>query len=147
MTLLTYDETSLNSLGISSTRRGSSYGIGEEAETVREAPKKAYTESIMSYTIPDSFKKFCDLAATWKEETNLKSSLVEISLHPAYQEIIGMGKIVIPWILQELEREPDHWFWALRALTGIDPVRPSERGNMRAMTNAWLKWGKENGYP
>ncbi len=146
MTLLTYDEISLNSLGISSTRRGSSYGIGKEAETVREATQKAYTGSIMSYTTLDSLAKFCDLAATWKEETNLKSSLIEISLHPAYQEIIGMGKIVIPLILQELEREPDHWFWALRALTGIDPVRPSERGNMKAMTDAWLKWGKENGY-
>lgn len=141
MTLLIYDETSLNSLGISSTRRGSSYGIGEEAKTVGKATKKA-----LSYTTLDSLTKFCNLAATWKEETNLKSSLIEISLHPTYQEIIGMGKIVIPWILQKLEREPDHWFWALRALTGIDPVKPSERGNMRAMTNAWLKWGKENGH-
>ena len=34
-----------------------------------------------------------------------------------YQRIIGMGLPVVPLILEELEREPDQWFWALEAIT------------------------------
>lgn len=144
MALLTHYEATLDD-NLSSVRR-SSYGVGEEAEVVKEEARKAYAESTIPYTNLGDIKKFGNLAATWKEATNLKSSLVQISLHPSYQEIIGMGKVVIRLILMELEREPDHWFLALRALTGVDPVNPSERGNIKAMSKAWLKWGKENDY-
>ena len=67
-------------------------------------------------------------------------------MHPAYQEIIGMGKGVISLLLAELRREPDDWFWALHALTGATPVPPTSRGNLREMTEAWLQWGLEKGY-
>jgi hypothetical protein len=66
-------------------------------------------------------------------------------LHPAYQRIIGMGTAAVPFLLCELERRPDHWFWALTAITGADPVKPEHRGKLREMANAWLKWGKEQG--
>ena len=38
----------------------------------------------------------------------------------------------------ELRREPDHWFWALIAITGEDPVAPKDRGKLQEMTDAWL---------
>src|SRR5947207_10431415 len=60
----------------------------------------------------------------------------EIALHPAYQQIIGMGKEAIPLILEELQREEDHWFWALKSITGDDPVAPSERGQLPKMTRS-----------
>jgi hypothetical protein len=43
--------------------------------------------------------------------------------HPAYQRIIEMGQPVMPLIFRELEREPDHWFWALQSITGENPVK------------------------
>lgn len=67
-------------------------------------------------------------------------------MHPAYQRIIGLGPAVIPLILADLARQPDHWFWALKALTGEDPVSPGDRGKMAAMSEAWLRWGRANGY-
>jgi hypothetical protein len=66
--------------------------------------------------------------------------------HPAYREIISMGKPVVPLILAELEERPDYWFAALRAITGEDPVPNEARGNVRAMTGAWLAWGRVHGY-
>jgi hypothetical protein len=56
-----------------------------------------------------------------------------------------MGTAVVPHLLRELERRPDHWFWALTAITGADPVKPEDRGKLRKMTDAWLRWGKEQG--
>jgi hypothetical protein len=90
--------------------------------------------------------RFQELAAEWKEATAFTSSLTEIATHPAYQRIIGMGKQALPLILDELRREPDHWFWALKAITGDDPVAPSDRGNLERMAAAWLDWADKRGY-
>ena len=59
---------------------------------------------------------------------------------PSYQQIIGMGDMALPLILRELAREPDHWFWALHAITGADPVEPDARGDVRKMAKAWIEW-------
>ncbi len=90
-------------------------------------------------------EKFQALAETWRQEVQFQSSVTEMVLHPAYQRIIGMGTAVVPHLLRELECRPDHWFWALTAITGADPVKPEDRGKLRKMTKAWLRWGKEQG--
>ena len=89
------------------------------------------------------FKKF---AEEWRLETGMLSLVTQKSMHQAYQRIIGMGQPVIPLILRDLEQKPDHWFWALRAITGDNPVKPEQRGRMKQMAQAWIQWGKEHGY-
>ena len=102
-----------------------------------------------SYTPKENIEsvkeKFERLANQWKEETNLSSSISEMAMHPAYQKIIGMGKVVIPLILNELSKKPDQWFWALSAITGEEPDLPY-RSRVKDMALAWLRWGKERGY-
>jgi hypothetical protein len=90
--------------------------------------------------------QFYALAKKWKEETKHLSSVHEMVLHPAYQQIIGMGKEALPFLLSELRWRPDHWFWALHAITGEDPVPPEEKGNIFAMAQRWVRWGAENGW-
>ena len=90
--------------------------------------------------------RFRQLVAVWKEQTEHLSSATKMAMHPAYQQIIGMGPVAVPWLLGELRREPDHWFWALWAITGADPIPPENRGKVVEMAQAWLKWGEANGY-
>lgn len=90
-------------------------------------------------------RRFFELAAQWKRERGPHSSSARLAQHPAYQQIIELGPEAIPLLLRELEREPDHWFRALHALTGADPVPAESRGDVRAMTAAWLNWGREQG--
>lgn len=90
-------------------------------------------------------QKFDRLARQWREETLVLSSILQMSMHPAYQQIIGMGSCAVSLLLRELEREPNHWFWALHAITGVDPVPETDHGNVEAMTEAWLRWGEEQG--
>ena len=90
--------------------------------------------------------KFTALAKTWKAERGPQSSITRISVHPAYQQIIGMGDAAVPLILRELESSPDHWFWALNAITGVDPIPVSSRGVIPEMIKAWLDWGAQHGY-
>ena len=89
---------------------------------------------------------FLELAEQWRRETGMMSLVSKMSIHPAYQRIIGMGQAVVPLILRELEQEPDHWFWALQAITGANPVRSEQRGRLKQMAEAWVQWGRENGY-
>ena len=69
-----------------------------------------------------------------------------MAAHPAYQEIIGMGWPVVPLLLAELQRRPDHWFIALEEITGANPVPPESEGKVKKMAEAWVQWGKSGGY-
>jgi len=86
------------------------------------------------------------LASEWKEQVGGSSFVAEKTNHPAYQKIIEMGSVVVPFILRELEQKPTHWFEALKAITGVNPVQPEQRGRTKQMAQAWLKWGREQGY-
>ncbi len=87
-------------------------------------------------------ERFQKLAATWKSAVRFLSDMDEMCSHPAYQEIIGMGAAALPFIFLELEREPDNWFWALKAITGEDAVPEEHRGNVELMAKDWLLWAQ-----
>lgn len=89
---------------------------------------------------------FDELVEEWREGTKFSSSLTHMVLHPAYQRIIGIGPEAVPMILRELQHRPAQWFWALRSITGEDPVDPEDAGRVRKMTEAWLDWGRKRGY-
>ena len=90
-------------------------------------------------------ERFNLLLQDWKSRTRHLSNVAQISLVSSYQQIIGMGPSALPLILTELQRETDHWFWALEAITGENPVPDSDAGDMAASARAWIQWGKENG--
>ncbi len=91
-------------------------------------------------------QRFHRLAATWDEATAYLSSMEEASKHPAYQEIIGMGQAVVPLLLRDLQEQHRHWFIALRQITGAQPIPKEAAGNVPQMVEAWVRWGKDNGY-
>jgi TPR repeat protein len=91
--------------------------------------------------------RFQQLVREWHVERGTTSSPIDMATCPAYQRILAMGKPAISLILKQLELEgddPDHWFWALSYLTGEDPVPSDDQGNMRKMSDAWLRWGRNN---
>jgi hypothetical protein len=91
--------------------------------------------------------RFDRLAAEWKSETLFLSKISAKVLHPAYQKIIGMGADAIPFILRDLkDNGPNHWGWALNAITDDNPVSKDAVGNISAMSEAWLQWGVKKGY-
>jgi len=90
-------------------------------------------------------KQFKRLADQWRRDIGPTSSAARMAQHPAYQEIIRMGDAVVPCILAEIEREPDHWFIALYEITGADPVRKAHRGDIEKMAEDWVAWGKKQG--
>jgi hypothetical protein len=72
------------------------------------------------------------------------SSVTKMVSHPSYRRIIGLGRPALPFLFRELEREADHWFVALNAITGADPVLPGATFSEAA--ESWLAWGQKKGY-
>ena len=90
-------------------------------------------------------RRFDRYAEEWVAQTAHMSMLSKRILHPSYQRIIGLGSKALPLILNRLVSQPDHWFWALRSISGEDPVRPEDVGRFNAMRDAWIEWGRNRG--
>jgi hypothetical protein len=87
-------------------------------------------------------ERFRALADQWRRETRLQSSVSKKIRHPAYLKLMEMGEEVVPLILGELAKEPDHWFAALRTVTGETP-HPPEKTAMAGLAAAWIEWGRK----
>jgi hypothetical protein len=79
----------------------------------------------------------------WEEETKyLSSSKMFDNIN--YQKIISLGIDVVPVIINKLKETPHHLFVALQKITGINPIKPENRGKIKEMTNDWIDWWKQN---
>src|SRR5438445_6573253 len=58
-------------------------------------------------------REFMRLAAQWRKETRFTPTLKKMVMNSAYQRIMAMGRPMIRYILEDLQEQPDHWFWAL----------------------------------
>jgi len=112
--------------------------------------------SLVTVTFPvlgwaENWTKFHELATKWKQDrSGISSRIQNIVSDPNYLQIIGMGPDVVPLILLQLRNElkysePDHWFVALRSITGENPVPAASRGNLVEMAKSWIEWGVERG--
>lgn len=94
-------------------------------------------------------ERFDQLYKEWKLYRNQLPvlSYTDMFQHPAYQEIIGWGKDALPFILNSLKQETDHWWYALRAINdGYSPVPEEDAGKIMVMAARWLAWGRANKY-
>lgn len=90
--------------------------------------------------------RFAELVSEWRRGTGGLSSPRAIVGHSAYQEIIQMGEPVLPMIFRELQENGGWWYPALRTLTGQNPVPEEAKGRPPPNREAWLDWGRRNGY-
>jgi hypothetical protein len=94
--------------------------------------------------IPDD-GLFEELRLKWQQEAGDTSSITKIVTCTSYQRIIGMGRVAVPLIMRQMESEgddPDHWGWALRSITGANPVSKEAAGDSLEIAKAWLAWGR-----
>lgn len=94
----------------------------------------------------DLDRELSALASEWRAARGISSSSRKAAMHPAYQRMIGKGTAAVPFLLRQLQEKPDHWFLALMAITGKDPVPRESQGKIKEMADAWVAWGKAEGY-
>ena len=124
-------------------------GAGTELEGVerRAAELLAGYHDSLAITYREALlaETFHQLADEWRNVTAFDSSPDRITRHETYRAIVDLGEEVAPLIMRDLRRRPELWFAALRELLKVDPVRPEQRGNVRAMADTWLEWGRNHG--
>jgi hypothetical protein len=60
---------------------------------------------------------------------------------------MALGPAALPFLFRDLEQTGDgHLAKTLTALTGAHPVPVEDRGKVRKVPAAWLRWAKENGW-
>lgn len=91
-------------------------------------------------------EQFTALAATWRADTSDLSQVSRIIADRSYLRLASFGKPAIPWILVELRERGGYWFPILEALTGAQPETEAERHSRGGMREAWLRWGRGEGY-
>lgn len=105
-----------------------------------QKPRRAYSSLVE--------REFLRLSEEWKNDTMHWSSVTRMISHRNYLGIIGLaGRTsrheVERLLLRELQKEPAHWFDALSAITGEDPVKQDY--DFDQAVEAWLAWGREKG--
>lgn len=116
---------------------------GEWSEPVQASPADGGTTEIDA-SLPFDEADFQSLADEWLEHRPKGVDVAQMVRHPAYQGIIDIGSEAVPWLLQRLAQRPDHWFCALNQITNANPVQPEHKGNIKAMAEDWIAWGKQN---
>ncbi len=123
-------------------------GFGSESKEISRKEQSFVRHFILpiSRSLTNPYVKFETNKTQWEKETKFYSSVEKIAMHPAYQRVIGMGMDAVPFILQDLHKEPKQWFWALKAITNADPVPIEDRGRVKKMASSWIAWGRDNGF-
>lgn len=119
--------------------------VNAAKRTVRDVVHALASGEAPPWSIADE-QRFRFLADSWREETEHLSNVKKKSVHPMYQQIIGMGRAVLPLIFADLKETRADWFWALTAITGENPIEDGDAGNINRMTEAWLRWARAKGY-
>jgi hypothetical protein len=76
----------------------------------------------------------------WLNETGPLSSTQEMFENRYYKAIINMGRDVIPHIIDQLQKKPEHLFKALKEITGMSIIRPEHAGDLYKMAADCIEW-------
>ena len=105
------------------------------------------------------FCKYCEMEFNkilWKlipKVPHYSSRSIDTYELPEYEEIIKMGKRIVPFIIKDMEKDIDKdftespsWCGALQMIYGEDrPIIPKEfHGRRKTIEKIWIKWVKEN---
>jgi hypothetical protein len=94
---------------------------------------------------PDVEKIFAELVGQWYSLATGSSDIAKRMLNEPFLQIIGLGEPAIPYILEELKKEPSILIEALRAITRCVVVGANDM-TFEEEINKWVQWGQESGY-
>ncbi len=94
--------------------------------------------------LPDArtIRRFDALRDEWLNDFSAQSGGVPDTSHCAYRAIIAMGWEVVPLLLREMDQLSGHWQEALAEITGEDPLRESDFGDLELIARRWVEWGE-----
>jgi hypothetical protein len=89
-----------------------------------------YFDSLRAERIPA-------LIVEYKKQTATLSAVHQIVKLPAYQELINLGMLCMPYILEDMEQNGTDWHVALATITGDNPITEEIAGRIPEMVQRW----------
>lgn len=99
--------------------------------------------TVYPYSADEVREIFEPLATRWEAETEFLSMTPQITGHPAFFEMVGLGYPAVPLVLKRLQKSTRPWFQALEAMTRENPAADAETNSEAAQS--WLDWGRSRG--
>ncbi|MCB9385971.1 MAG: hypothetical protein H6509_15280 [Bryobacterales bacterium] len=119
------------------------------AELVEEFRAARAQQTLTASEQPEFIAKLHEHAERWGAETKHISSPSLTMEHPSYQAVLGMAqddkKQVIRFLLSDMQKNERPWFWALSYLTGDNPIKREDAGQLDKMIESWVRWSKKEG--
>jgi len=85
--------------------------------------------------------RFEALNAEWLTETTFQPSVTRICTHPAFLDIVSMGEMAVPFIVESLRQRPSFLIEALRRIVGSPPETAiATNGEVQEAAAAWIQW-------
>lgn len=107
----------------------------------------SYTNAVKFEPLLAKRQLFEQYKRQWKRETMFLSNVKAKAMNLNYQRILTLGEDAIPWMLEDFQNGVFlDWFWALAVISGDNPIPEEIAGNVKAMAEAWIKWGQTKNY-
>lgn len=90
------------------------------------------------------YERFEALKREWLNETKYLSNPRLLYSNEKYQKIIEMGYNVVPYLLEDLKKNKNDWFFALEKIIKKNPIKKDNAGNFNAMIEDWMEWAATN---
>lgn len=119
------------------------YEIFQVSETSTRSTPHAFISGV-STPLNSVNDKFALLADAW-DEHNAGRPIVDY-FHFSHLQIIGMGEIVIPLILERFLDGDPRWVFSLKCISGQQPDSSESQNDLNVGMKAWSDWGKRNVY-
>lgn len=121
--------------------------MGRDARHVIRRAAEAGRGYFDTMTHVEAFRmRFFDLREEWVRSIARSSSTSHDLQHPAFKHIVTLGKAAIPLLLDDMSRHRTHWFEALEAISGAQPVPEDHFGDIDAMIGDWTEWARNQGW-
>jgi hypothetical protein len=115
----------------------STYGVRFSAVPTHGSSVARYSPASHDY-----IDAFYQALSSWKRETSASSFIEDKVGSEHFRKIVNLGRVVIPFIVDELRTEPSFLFLALEEITGENPVPVAAQGKPGEMVEYWLMWAE-----
>jgi hypothetical protein len=123
--------------------------LNTKIEYVFQNEKNVRTSSIDAFKLDEDlidnvhlYDKFQTLLCEWQNNTVFESSILKIIEDDNFQQIVGLKEKVIPFIIDEIEKEPSVLVWALNMITNAT-VSFGQRNTIEDICKVWVKYYRQ----
>ena len=103
-------------------------------------PARVYAQTSALVAGRDLSIEMDELIKQWHAETFLMSSVEDMTRVESYRKILEFGHAGLQYVIGDIEKNPSMLMLVAEEICGESPITDAIRGDVRAMSGAWVGW-------